>query len=821
MPAPSARSPSTPAVDRDLVQPALRFVVAAALIGAPAWGGTTRPPATLVLAALCAVAGAAATWLRWRDPDRPCPLPPLAAPLLVLAAACALQLVPLPPSLRSVLSPNEAHVSAAVLKGLEAGAPGPWPWPWPWRPLSADVAATLHQCARLLGLAALTLGLARVHGESGRRSVRRALAASLLVVLLLALAATLHLPVPSWIVSAPTTRALALFPFVNPNHAAAFIAMLLPLLIAMAARPDSPTLGPVALVLAGNLALLATLSRAGIALGVGAQALMLWLVLFRPAQRRDRRTRRRMQRLVLAAGVALTVAAVPIAGRLAERLGAGAADRSGSAGLPSSPGLAVPVGDPFSHGRLQAARDALSLLGDHALAGVGRGAFGYVFTRYNRAGAQLRYDFVENEYLQLPVDVGVPAAMAVLGALLWAARRAARAFEAASERAQAAAIGIGVAALHSAVDFSVESGGVAVVVCALAALAFPTVRREAEGAPKARAWTTAWGLVPLATVALLVVAASPMGRTADEDVLALRSAEQDPARTAAELDDLTVAAFRRHPSDALIAEVAARRLLAADDARCFDWLERALLLAPRDVVAHRLTAWALSASHLDDQAAGELYTALVDAGSADLAPLCADAVRLFGSDAHAEQLVAALPPGPNLSRCVLDELAARHAWRLVERVGRGMLERDPDDIDVLRRLVTAGLEAGSFSLPSTAGVLAARARHLAELDRSAPTTDLAARALTAAGDRDGGMAVLDAALRRGPATDLALTLSRLCLEGGDTSRAAAALDEALARAVDVHDKRRLHLALAEVQERRGNATRALWERSEAARLADY
>ncbi|HUS63776.1 MAG TPA: O-antigen ligase family protein [Kofleriaceae bacterium] len=747
----------------------LRAAAAVALVGGLLWGGATRPPATLTLAVVGAVALIAALVEQHRREERVV-FPPLAVPLAALTAATLLQLVPLPAGLRAWLNPEGERVTELVLRGIAHAG---------WRPLTADVAATLNDAAKLAGLTALAIALGQM-GEGRRREwLRHAVLIALAAVLAVAVLSQLGIPLPPPLVPAVHTRALTGFPFVNPNHAAALLALVLPTVLAQAARRSGTGFAlMLALLALGNAALAATVSRGGIVIGLAAQAVTLWLVV----REKEPGARRVMAwgALILVAGLGLAVA--PLLLRL----------RSGGQGwLPSATRWRMVV-------------DALAVVRDFPLSGVGRGAFGFVFGRYSPLAARHHFAFVENQYLQVVLDYGIPVTIAIALACVLAWRRTGGLFKERSIGARAALVGLAALALHNVVDFSWESGGIAACACALGALAFPSV-----GPPLGRAPALVLAGVVLALVAL---AASPLGRTADVDAARLRTGMTG---TVAGFTVLATDAQRRHPADGLLADLTAGHLLYLRDPAAFEWIDRALLLGPHDVAAHRLAARGLVAARLPSQAALEFHVALAEASDQDRGPIYGELLALLSREEDAEHLFAALPHRPDILRVMVIQLCDRKRWALAERVGRAALELSPDDPVILRTLLRGALESGAQAGPD----VPERARRLARLDVSSDGALLAGRALALAGDLPASEQILTAQFRRGGYTlELVFELQKRIADRGNARGAAAILDEALAAATSARDKARLHAARADLEERAGNVHRAAAERAEAARL---
>ena len=60
---------------------------------------------------------------------------------------------------------------------------------------------------------------------------------------------------------------------------------------------------------------------------------------------------------------------------------------------------------------------ALQLVRDYPLTGIGRGAFGTVYPAYKTEPELVTFTHLENEWLQAPVELGLPAGLLLVGAL--------------------------------------------------------------------------------------------------------------------------------------------------------------------------------------------------------------------------------------------------------------------------------------------------------------------------------------------------------------------------------------------------------------------
>ncbi|MBK9519343.1 MAG: O-antigen ligase family protein [Anaeromyxobacter sp.] len=312
--------------------------------------------------------------------------------LLVVLAATALQLAPLPAWLH-LLSPSARDLFSGALAPL-----GLYPAA---RPLSLDPAATGRLLAASAGgLAAFWAAWAL--GETHRRRdlLVRALGLGGLLVALVALGQAL--------LGFGTLLSPAA-PFVNPNHLAGHLGLTSFVLLGLAlkARGQARLLWLMAFALAGAVVFL-SLSRGGIAAFLGGAVLFVALAAWR---RRPEGS-----------------GAGPPRGRWA-LLGGLAAALSVAAYLALDPVLAElgTVGRAGEETKLALWRPALQLVRDYPLTGIGRGAFGTVYPAYKTEPELVTFTHLENEWLQAPVELGLPVGLLLVGALaltwLAAARR--------------------------------------------------------------------------------------------------------------------------------------------------------------------------------------------------------------------------------------------------------------------------------------------------------------------------------------------------------------------------------------------------------------
>ena len=404
-----------------------------------ALGGSTTSRLTIDAVLLFALAtGAALTMLcrASREVPREALLIAALPPLLVAA-----QLVPLP-------APLVAALQGALPPALEARLGF-------WRPISLDPAATWDALVWTGTLSIVLLAMLRLPAAELRaRSAFLFLAVALHMVLALAQAGSGG----GW--SAFGYEAARGF-FANANHFATLVVMLIPLAFAYLGQTGYRwavtafcAVAVVMLVIAG--------SRMGYVLGFAAIAGSLVVFKDVRAPVRGDAGMRVDRRIVLALGAAgALVLLVTIASLAFEPVGGGGS-------------------------RLEFLGVTLAAALDNPLLGTGFGTFADVYERYEGA-ARIGATFVNeahNEPVQLLLEGGLPAlgAAVVIGIVL--VRRITEGW--ALPFTRAAALSLGLLAVHSLVDYPLRTLSVGLLAVMLVALLFEEVPRRPSDAPRAR-----------------------------------------------------------------------------------------------------------------------------------------------------------------------------------------------------------------------------------------------------------------------------------------------------------------------------------------------
>jgi hypothetical protein len=515
-----------------------------------AFGGATRWAACL--AALLAVGSALPHLTSRRTASR---LSPLVVLVLIAVVGTALQLVPLPMAIAEIVAAEKLALVRDHARALGETPPI-------WTVASHDPPATLVELAKLIGYLGLAWGATRI---AAQRRARPWLAAAVVgAAALIALVTLAHRLVGATAVYGSFTmpeRGGAPGPIINPNHLASLTALAAPLAFALGLHWRG-RLRAAALLAALMLAATAFLtgSRGG-AVGLLAGAVVTGIVLV--AQRRagvvddDRR-----------APVAITIPAAIVAACAVALLGTVAArdvvHQVGSTEL-------TELSERGS--KYQVWGQAAPMIAEHRWLGVGRGSFEPAFTRRSPI-AELTYSHVENSYLQAAVDWGVPIALALALAVLALGRAALRRWR--HGPLEAGALGaLTAVAVHELADFSLELPVVAMATLATAAVLAPSRLGTGEDrhAPVSRPVLLRRLAAVVVAVAIIGLAALPLGRAAAVERAALPPAASDGAVAAA------IRVLHRHPSDALAAGHLAAALWARRDPRAPAVIGRACICA--------------------------------------------------------------------------------------------------------------------------------------------------------------------------------------------------------------------------------------------------
>jgi O-antigen ligase len=255
-------------------------------------------------------------------------------------------------------------------------------------------------------------------------------------------------------------------PYVNHNHYAGLMEMLIPLAVASALpairkHPSAVLLGFAALIPIASLLLSG--SRGG-SISLVVEVVLAAILIFSCGSRRARKPAAAMGGLAIIAAVALFFWMAPR--QIAERI-ATMADAT------HSPEVALAD-------RLAPAKDSLRIFRDHPWVGTGLGSFETVFPQYQSFPSDLTWDHAHNDYAEALAETGAAGAaliLCALGLFFWLGFRNLR------ERLRhrdgwlqiCAAIGCCGLLVHSFVDFNlhIPANAAWFAVCAAIATCVP------------------------------------------------------------------------------------------------------------------------------------------------------------------------------------------------------------------------------------------------------------------------------------------------------------------------------------------------------------
>ncbi|HXX30386.1 MAG TPA: tetratricopeptide repeat protein [Myxococcaceae bacterium] len=552
-----------------------------AVVLSVAWLGGALPGAWVAAATL----GALALLLVAGERGGTLSLPPLALVPFALGLLCLVQLVPLPGGLLGAVGPASAELRdfALVPLGLTRA-----------RPVSVDAPATWMSLALAAGVGAALAAAAEL--ARSRRSRRRLAAAIGLTGLGVAVIGYGHALAGAQMLFGvhqfQNAQLALLTPFGNPNHLAGFLTLSTVLLLGLSAEAQDRQQVAlwVGLAVLGGAAAFLSLSRGGIFFFVLGQLAFLGTLLaggvpfgsredYRPVPRMNGRARL----FAVGGGVAgvLAVASYLALDRITARLSTlDSMEKIGQSKVELWPMFARAVAHVWP-------------------LGLGRGAFGVGFPRWQTEGAFYTFTHPESWPLQWAAEVGIPAAVFLVALAGWAAFRTLRRDASALERA--AACGLVALVLHDLFDFALELPACAMAAAVAAGIVSGRVLAEGRGlrvGPRG-GWALAAG------VAVLVALGLWRGRDrADEASLGLARA----AAAGVELDALrasAVAAIDVHPAEASLYRTVGWTEAQRRPRDALAFLERALWLRPLDSETHRVAARVLLRLGAPEQAMGE------------------------------------------------------------------------------------------------------------------------------------------------------------------------------------------------------------------------
>jgi tetratricopeptide (TPR) repeat protein len=736
-------------------------------------GGVDREVTIASLIVAVAALGLAAG----RHADRHRSVPVLSLGLAGIALLTATQLAPLPAALVGLLSPATRDVLDGAL-----GPIGPYPRA---RPLSLDPGATALALAHAATWTAVAAAAGLLSSSADRRDrLLRAIALTGVGVMTVYVGAALLGIAP---LVAPKVT------FVNPNHLAGFLQVAAWTALGFALRSRGPARAGWLLAFGFTGAgVFLSLSRAGIAaffVGAGIFGVLRMRAGGAP------RLRARSASATLGANERVEQAAPGLrSGRTGGGTGSGklvfvgalAGALAIAAFLALDPIIAelrTVSEESTTEAKLGLWPTALEIVSKFPLTGIGRGAFATVHPAYKWEAWRTTFTHVENEWLQLPVDLGVPVGVGIILLFAWAYFAAARRRDLSRPLAGALA-GAGALVAHNLFDFSLEIPGVAIPFAVVLGIA----ARDMRSVPVAR-WVVRAGATALLLLGGMGIALHLAHATETDSARVARATTADEALA------LAPAALRWHPADWLPPAAVGTKLAA--EGRCAEalpWLTRAMQRSPTSPEPHRAMAGCLARGGGAALARREYRLAFLY-GDRDA---LAEAFRAFPEPGALVELAPDTPAGLFAAGALLRErpAEAREVWR---RAWESF--QDPR---ALARLAEVTLALGEREAALTL------ARELQEVAPDQPAGYVvASRALDALGQPDAAQRQLELGASRLPGrAEVLVPLGYRHLGQQRFSQARAVFEGILAREDGEVARKHVHVARAlEGQGRFGEALR--------------
>ncbi|HUA36734.1 MAG TPA: O-antigen ligase family protein [Candidatus Binataceae bacterium] len=302
-------------------------------------------------------------------------------------------------------------------------------------------------------------------------------------------------------------------PFVNPDHFAAYLAMIAPLFIARAWRGLAPSddsrerdeAGPILCSAALVIVICAILLSQSRAIWGAAVVSLAIFTILTSRLRTPSVFRSRRGGLVTWIPI-LALAAIVVAALAVAIIGSAGRDQ-----IDTRVGTSMAGGLDLWH-RVDIWRDTLRMFRDHALLGVGFGAWPEMFPHYQRGAWPAEFlRNAHNDYVEAAAELGILGVLAFMTIGWRIARLVWRRWSAIAPRAQltivALVAGMTAEGFHEAFDFSLTIPAIGFLFAIFAGLTVRiAVARAPEPAPAIRARSLGWRAAPYAAAFALMLA---------------------------------------------------------------------------------------------------------------------------------------------------------------------------------------------------------------------------------------------------------------------------------------------------------------------------
>lgn len=498
---------------------------------------------------------------------------PGALPLGLILCLVLAQLIPLPPSLLRALSPTSAALYNSTVYALSPGA---------WTPLSIYPRETLFEFLRLASYAAIYIGAAQVlSSEDNKKGIATVVVAFALALALLAIAQHFLSPDRLLFFRPLTQGGTPMGPYVNHNHFAGLMGMVLPLALAIGFAWQRKGATSLALPLAAITVICASIvlshSRSGLIFAYAAAVLFALLALAINARR--------------AFGM---ISALCVAGL--------------SVGLlrwKTHVLDVVRLYDYFELSRVQYTLDSLKIAAAYPAFGTGVGSFVRAYPMHASTVQKATLNHAHNDYAQMLATGGV----IWTGLWIWffmaitiAAFRAARSTPSAEGKCITigAAAGVGYMLMHCATDFNLQIGANGLYFSFMVALAVAS--------PGALMPARPWRLFALACMVAIYIGAAITINTgallASKEFNKVRSADlANPSADVSYIHEVSSRASSLDPLNGTYAYALGNTsYLLGNTQDAIGHYARALRLDPTNPEFMERTGWVLDALGRPDKA---------------------------------------------------------------------------------------------------------------------------------------------------------------------------------------------------------------------------
>ncbi len=615
--------------------------------------------------------------IRTKKRSAPFRIFPMGLVLLITCAWTLFQVIPLPMWLVKVISPSAWDVYDKVLSGTKLAGQ--------WRPVSLSPPSTVMQLMKLLAVSFVFLVVVNYFRDRHRaRRLLKIVAWSGLVVALIGFFSKLFM-IKNILGFYPLPRTGDFFfsTFINPNHLSGFLLLCAPVSLGLSlsgrSRQDRALFGFMALIM--GVGVFMSLSRGGM---VALIAAFCFLLVF-ASTRKSRRLRH------AAIVQAITAAVLVVAGYLA---------------YDSIISELRSVGDINAveeEVKIQSWAAVGPMIADHAITGIGKGAYATVYPRYKTLLNNSTFTHAENETLQYLADYGIVVGglfiLTLLGSFILSLKRAKTSFSMGGVLA-----GLFGCLLQNQVDFSLETGAVMLVFFTLlgVAVAAPLYRagRPTKFEMKWRiSKFGSWGLVGFALV--LSIAGTWYASRYELHKLTGKLQKLEETRIPAEpydgskLGNTAGVLMDHHPSDYFPELVLARaylRGISPNIKKAIHWLSVSMFLNPTEPQVHRMAARALFLAGVTKQAVIEYRLA----AKYDPTLLSTTSKEVLALSGDTDLVIEATPKNESSLLMISNIMRRKGKKKAAMKAARMAFEKNSSSLKALDLLSSLAFDAGNF-----------------------------------------------------------------------------------------------------------------------------